>query len=201
MLAAAWAEGDRSYKVEAALLKSLSRIRKPTLKSLEDALGRDSHREVIRQAALAALARHQEPRSIEILLEWTGVDRPRRCRMAAIAALGQRVARVATAEAVTAKVVKRLTGLLQAPGPRIRAAALQAMRRLGGSAKAAEEVVASLAEHDPEGRVRVAARDALKALQQEKTASAELDRLRGELESLRKRNRDLADRLKKLEAK
>ena len=54
---------------------------------------------------------------------------------------------------------------------------------------------------DTEGRVRVAAQAALKAMQTEKTASAELDRLRGELESLRKRNRDLADRLKKLEAK
>jgi uncharacterized protein YlxW (UPF0749 family) len=47
----------------------------------------------------------------------------------------------------------------------------------------------------------VAARAALKALKQEKTATAELDRLRGELDSLRKRNQDLADRLKKLEAK
>jgi len=171
------------------------------LKMLEDALGRDSHREVIRQTALTALARRKEPRVIEILLEWTGADRPRRCRMAAIAGLGQRVTRVATPEMETGKVVTRLTGLLQAPGPRIRAAALQAMRRLGGSAKAAEDVVASLAEHDPEGRVRVAAQAALKAMQTEKTASAELDRLRGELESLRKRNRDLADRLKKLEAK
>ena len=201
VLEAAWSEGDRSYKVEAAVLKSLARIRKPPLKMLEDALGRDSHREVIRQTALTALARRKEPRAIEILLEWTGADRPRRCRMAAIAGLGQRVTRVATPEMETAKVVKRLTGLLQAPGPRIRAAALQAMRRLGGSAKAAEDVVASLAEHDPEGRVRVAAQAALKAMQTEKTASAELDRLRGELESLRKRNRDLADRLKKLEAK
>ncbi|HAB10530.1 MAG TPA: hypothetical protein DCE47_02440, partial [Planctomycetaceae bacterium] len=201
VLEAAWSEGDRSYKVEAAVLKSLARIRKPPLKMLEDALGRDSHREVIRQAALTALARRKEPRAIEILLEWTGADRPRRCRMAAIAGLGQRVTRVATPEEETGKVVKRLTGLLQAPGPRIRAVALQAMRRLGGSAKAAEDVVASLAEHDPEGRVRVAAQAALKAMQTEKTASAELDRLRGELESLRKRNRDLADRLKKLEAK
>ena len=201
VLEAAWSEGDRSYKVEAAVLKSLARIRKPPLKMLEDALGRDSHREVIRQTALTALARRKEPRAIEILLEWTGADRPRRCRMAAIAGLGQRVTRVATPEMETGKVVKRLTGLLQAPGPRIRAAALQAMRRLGGSAKAAEDVVASLAEHEPEGRVRVAAQAALKAMQTEKTASAELDRLRGELESLRKRNRDLADRLKKLEAK
>ena len=53
---------------------------------------------------------------------------------------------------VVGKVVKMLTGLLGVAGPRIRAAALQAMRRLGSSAKAAEEVVASLAEHDPEGR-------------------------------------------------
>ena len=48
--------------------------------------------------------------------------------------------------------------------------------------------------------LRGAARAALTALQQEKPASAELDRLRGELESLRKRNRDLAARLKQLES-
>ena len=125
----------------------------------------------------------------------------RRCRMAAIAGLGQRVTRAGTPDSARARVVKVLTELLGARGPRIRGAALQAMRRLGNSAKAAEEVVASLAEHDPEGRVRVAARAALKALQQEKPASAELDRLRGELDSLKKRNQDLADRLKKLEAK
>ena len=152
-------------------------------------------------AALGALARHKQPRAIEILLDWTGTNRPRRCRMAAIQALGERVSRGKTPELMAGKVVKMLTGLLGAPGPRIRAAALQAVRRLGASAKTAEEVVASLAEHDPEGRVRVAARAALKALQTEKIASAELDRLRGELDSLRKRNQDLADRLKKLEAK
>ncbi len=201
VLETAWADGDPSYKVEAAVLRSLARIRTLPLKTLEEALARDSHREAIRTAALGALRRRQEPRSVEILLEWTGPDRPRRCRIAAIAALGERVIRVATPPAVAAKVIKRLTDLLRSAGPRIRAAALQAMRRMGGSAKAAEKVVASLAEHDPEGRVRTAARDALKALQKEKTASAELDRLRGELDSLQKRNRDLADRLKKLEAK
>jgi uncharacterized membrane protein len=47
----------------------------------------------------------------------------------------------------------------------------------------------------------VAARAALKAMQTAKSSSAELDRLRGELDSLKKRNQDLADRLKKLEAK
>ncbi len=201
VLETAWADGDPSYKVEAAVLRSLARIHKLPLKTLEEALDRDSHREAIRMAALGALRRRQEPRSVEILLEWTGSDRPRRCRIAAIAALGERVTRVATPSAVVEKVIKRLTDLLRSAGPRIRAAALQAMRRMGGSAKAAEKVVASLAEHDPEGRVRTAARDALKALQKEKTASAELDRLRGELDSLQKRNRDLADRLKKLEAK
>jgi len=201
VLATAWSDGDPSYKVEAAVLRSLARIRPLPLKTLEEALKRDSHRETIRQAALGALARHKDLKAIEILLGWTTPDRPRRCRMAAIAGLGQRVTRAGTPDSATVRVVKALTGLLEARGPRIRGAALQAMRRLGHSAKAAEEVVASLAEHDPEGRVRVAARAALKALKQEKTATAELDRLRGELDSLRKRNQDLADRLKKLEAK
>ena len=201
VLATAWSDGDPSYKVEAAVLRSLARIRPLPLKTLEEALKRDSHRETIRQAALGALARHKDLKAIEILLGWTTPDRPRRCRMAAIAGLGQRVTRAGTPDSATVRVVKALTGLLEARGPRIRGAALQAMRRLGHSAKAAEEVVASLAEHDPEGRVRVAARAALKALQQEKTATAELDRLRRELDSLRKRNQDLADRLKKLEAK
>jgi aminopeptidase N len=201
VLETAWSDGDPSYKVEAAVLRSLARIRPLPLKTLEKALKRESHRETIRQAALGALARHKDLKAIEILLSWTTPDRPRRCRMAAIAGLGQRVTRAGTPDSATVRVVKALTGLLEARGPRIRGAALQAMRRLGHSAKAAEEVVASLAEHDPEGRVRVAARAALKALQQEKTATAELDRLRGELDSLRKRNQDLADRLKKLEAK
>jgi len=201
VLEKAWSDGDPSYKVEAAVLRSLARIRPLPLKTLEAALKRDSHRETIRQAALGALSRHKDLKSIEILLGWTTPDRPRRCRMAAIAGLGQRVTRAGTPDSAMARVVKVLTELLGARGPRIRGAALQAMRRLGNSAKAAEEVVASLAEHDPEGRVRVAARAALKALQQEKTASAELDRLRGELDSLKKRNQDLADRLKKLEAK
>ena len=95
----------------------------------------------------------------------------------------------------------RLTQLLKAPGPRIRASAVTALRQLAGSARSASDAGASLAEHDPEGRVRVAAKSALEALQKEPTASAELDRLRTELESLRKRNRNLAERLEKLEAK
>ena len=201
VLATHWSDGDPSYKVEAEVLKSLARLRELPLKSLEEALARESHREVIRLAALGAMIRQKDARATDVLLKWSRADRPRRCRMAAITALGERVVRQKTPDAVTESVVKMLTGLLESSGPRIRGAALQALRRLGESAKAAESVVSSLAEHDPETRVKVAARAALKAMQTAKSSSAELDRLRGELDSLKKRNQDLADRLKKLEAK
>ena len=196
-----WKAGDRSYKVEANVLRSLGRLQPLELVVVKQALKRDSHREVIRQAALGVLARHPSGEAVELITDWVTPDRPRRCRMAAISALGERVVRPGVSDESRKKVIEVLTTLLSESGPRIRTSALGALRRLGSEAGAAEEVIASLAENDPEGRVRVAARDALKALKTAKTATGELDRLRGELETLRKRNQDLADRLKKLEAK
>lgn len=196
-----WDEGDPSYRVEAAVLASLARVQPQSLAMLKQALTRDSHREVLRLEALGAIRKLKEAAAIDVLLEWTQADRPRRCRQVAITGIADRVTRFETDKKITRKVVTRLTQLLKAPGPRIRASAVTALRQLAGSARSASDAVASLAEHDPEGRVRVAAKSALEALQKEPTASAELDRLRTELESLRKRNRNLAERLEKLEAK
>ena len=97
--------------------------------------------------------------------------------------------------------MKTLTGYLQQDGSRVRRAVIGALRDLGSTAAPAREIVASLAEQDPDGRVRNLAEAALAKLNTNGPAPGELSKLRSELEKLRKDNTDLKGRLHRLESK
>ena len=83
----------------------------------------------------------------------------------------------------------------------MRQATVDALAALGRDARSAEAALESLADHDPEDRVRTAARQALKKLAADQPATAELARLRKQIEELRTRNTKLEGRLQKLETK
>jgi len=202
-LAAKHERGDASYFVEAAALEALSKAqKKPGPELFLAALKRDSHAEVIRRAALSGLGACSEPSALDVLLEWTQPGHPRACRMAALGGVGEFLTRNDVAPSQRASSLDALLISVKQGESRIRRAGISALRHLGSIAgQPAIGVLKSLAEHDPDERVRVAAHEAAKQLVADNPASQELERLRGELDRLTTRNSELEDRLLKLEAK
>ncbi|HXE76212.1 MAG TPA: M1 family aminopeptidase [Candidatus Xenobia bacterium] len=82
-------EKEAKTYVVAAAVKSLGRVGAAgAFERLRDALKRDSHREVIRRAALEGLAHLGDARGLGIAMEWSKYGKPPRAREAAIEALG-----------------------------------------------------------------------------------------------------------------
>jgi aminopeptidase N len=198
-----WSAGDASYFVEAAVLEALSKAdRTPKAGLFVAGLERDSHTEVIRQAALKGLGRSREPAALDTLLEWAGRGRPREARVAALAGAADFLRRNDVTTAQTEQVIERLVESLDsAETPKVRQAAVDALRDLGRTARPALAAVEALAEHDPNGRVRTAAEKAAQAIRTEAAPADELTRLRERVDELQEENENLGDRLIKLEAK
>jgi aminopeptidase N len=197
------AEGDASYFVEAQVLTSLAKVqRRPEIEPFLAALEVDSHNEVIREAALEALGSSFDPRALDVLVEWTKRGRQRTCRIAAMGAVARFLKRNDVTPAQQSAALDVLLGSLEGESTRVRRAAIGALRELGTTAgRPAMALLRSLAQHDPDDRVRSAAADAVKQLVADNPAADELGRLRTEIEDLERRNRELEDRLLQLEAK
>jgi aminopeptidase N len=196
-------QGDPSYHVEAALLTAQGKVKKSlSLDQLTAALAKPSHREVIRVAAIRELSKLDDPKALDLLTEWIKPGHPRDCRTAALGALAKSLKAHEFDPDVEKKVLDVLANTLEDDGPRVRRAALAAVGDLGARADGAKPVVARLSQHDASGRVRLAAEDALKKINGSGGRDdAELARLRKRVEELAKKNKDLENRLKKLEAK
>jgi aminopeptidase N len=194
--------GDASYFVEAAVIKSLAKVqRSPSLDPLLAALKKKSHADVIQQAALTGIGRVIDPRGLDILLDWTKPNRPRSCRSAAMKSLATFLERNDVSNSNKTRVVDTLVGYLGTDGPRVRRSVIETLRELGGIARPAIQTIETLAQYDPNGRVRTAAEAAVKKMRDGSTSSKELTRLRDEISGLNKRNKDLQERLLKLESK
>jgi aminopeptidase N len=195
-------QGDASYFVEASVITTLTAVKTELpLEMLTIQLAKPSHSEVIRQAALRSLAKSKNGKALDVLLEWSRRGKPPLCRMAALKATGSWLAKHKPSEAVQSRAIDEIITRFDGESARIRRAAAEALRELGTAAKPAREVLATLAEHEPDRRVRAAAEAALKKLDAGNSSSEAVSKLRGELGVLQKRNKELADRLLKLEAK
>ncbi|MCH7990263.1 MAG: HEAT repeat domain-containing protein, partial [Planctomycetes bacterium] len=103
-------KGDESYFVEAALLDSLVKVqRKPAAEPLAAALKKDSHREVIRQAALRGLGKSPDPDALGTLLEWTKRGHPRSCRTTAMSSLATYLSRNDVSSEKRTEVLETMT--------------------------------------------------------------------------------------------
>jgi aminopeptidase N len=184
------------------MIESAAKVqRDPDLAPLVAALEKDSHNEVIRIAALRGLADSTDPKAFDALLAWTKQGKPQSCRTTAVASHATFLKRNAADEKRTQLAVESLSEYLVGDTPRVRRAAATALRDLGSSAQPAATILRSLAEHDPDSRVRSLAETALGKIDSDTPAPTELSKLRAELEKLRKENETLEDRLQKLEAK
>jgi len=187
--------GDASYFVEAESALALARTRSPRAYDLLiKAMDRPSYLDVIRSQALAGLAELRDARAIDVALQAARYGEPVVGRRAAIAALGLLGAEHADRKR---QVRERLIELLEDPDFRARIAAVEALRVLGDAG-----AIAALgrAEHrDLDGRVRRRAREVIRALGEGTTQEDAVKRLRDQLEKLDAENRELKERVLKLE--
>jgi aminopeptidase N len=194
--------GDKSYYVEAALVESIARVQgTPTVESIKYALDLPSHRECIRQAALQGLALSREKEALDLLIEWTKRGKPRDCRRTALRCLGTYFSQNEVPTADTQRVVELLISNIQNEGPAVREGSAEAFRELGQAGRPSIDLLTSLSQHDPNRRVRAAARLAVEKLKSNAPSNEELSRLRNLVDELRKERQTLEERLLRLEAK
>lgn len=189
---------DASYYVEAEAAKSLGKTRsRRAFDALKKALTKDSHNEIIRYMAFEGLAELRDERAMPICVDWTAYGRPPRAREGAALALGKLGERLGPASPASRQAFDRLVELLNDPSLRVRLQAVLSLQELG-DAKAVPHLEA-IAARDLDGRIVRRAREAARDLREGRQRSEEVRGLREDLDKLRQDNRELRDRLDRLE--
>ena len=192
-LAALLQKGDESYFVEAEAARALGKTRSPSAyDALIDALGRDSHQDVIRAAAMDGLAELRDERGLEVAKEWAAYGKPQPVRSSAVGA----AAKLGEERKDT---VEYLSDFLYDPWLRVRLRTLDALESLG-DAKAIARVSAMI-DRELDGRVRRRAKEVIDSLRTGSKGKGEVKKLQDEIDKLQEQNKTLMDRLDKLEAK
>ncbi len=172
--------------VVAAALKSLGKMQAPkAFDTLRGALGRDSHRDIIRQKAFEGLAELGDARGLPLALEWARYGRPPRAREAAIEALGK-------LGRGNDDVFRYLTSLLTDPYVWARRAALTALGELGDAR--ALPTLEAFAANELERRLQREAEIAIGKLRRAQAAKRTADDLAREVESLKQEVRTLREK-------
>jgi len=196
-------KGDASYYVEVAAIDAYAKLRPDRLRErLEPLLKRPSHKEVVRQTVLRGLAETRDPKTVGVLMEWTKRGKARDCRAAAMGALTRLARNVKLPDATLTEIVDRLSAnLSRHETARVRTAAIGALRDLGDVAQPAVGMLSVVADQDPEGRVRTAARHAVDKIRTGTPPQVELGQLRKDLKELKDKNKKLEQRLDAIEGK
>ena len=200
-------QGDRSYYVEAAAAKAVGIVGLTTHKDCLDEViqllksvlqERAGWNEVVRAGAIAGLAQLKtSPQALEILLEYTALGMSPALRLAAIRALGT----IASGQTPVnlEQILLRLTQLAKETFFLTQVAVVAALGQM--ETPKAIDILQSLAEHTPDGRVRRSAQEAMQKIQKNSGAEQALKQLREELDELKQQNQELKSRLETLEAK
>src|SRR5207249_1635707 len=104
--------------------------------------------------------------------------KPRQCRTAALDALARLASGTTPTEEQQRRIVSALTACLEGEGPRVRGAAISALRELGRGATPALTALDALGLHDPNERVRDLARQARDQIRSSGQVPPEVGRLR-----------------------
>lgn len=186
------AHGDPSYQVEGEAAKSLGKTRQPeAFDEIVAALERPSWNSVIQQRALEGLGELQGERGLAIALDWTTYGRPQPARALAVGAIEKLGKDHDTA-------IDRLIDLLEDPWLRVRIRSAQALATL--KVERAAAALERMAGRDLDGRAVRAARIALRDIRKPSAGGAETKRLHERLDAIEQENRELKERLERLEA-
>jgi aminopeptidase N len=188
---------DPSYFVEAESAMSLAKTRSPrAFEKLKEAMTRPSYLDVILSMCLSGMAELRDERGIDIALEAAKYGKPVVGRRAAIGVLGTLAGEFPQHKR---RVRETLVDLLDDPDFRARIAVVEALRVLGdteaiGPLKRAEG-------KDLDGRVRRRAREVSRKLAEGSPHEEQVRSLRDAVEKLQDENRELKERVMKLETR
>lgn len=186
LLVARLKAGDPSWLVESELARAAGRTRRPTAyEALAGALARESWRDVVRVGAVEGLGALRDARAIPLLLALTAPAAGASTRRAAVGALAE-------LGDDRREVREALEQMLDERDPYLVPEVLRALARLRDGASV--EPVARALRLTDDGRVRRAAREALRSLQAREGAE-EMRRLRDDLDALRDELRGLRDQV------
>jgi aminopeptidase N len=197
VLTAVLRQTDASYFVEAEAAAALGKTHADgALPSLQEASQKGSWNEVIRHGVCRGLAELKDVRAIPLLVDLTVYGRPPQARYAAIRALGKLGGEKDPAPDV---IVDTLTALLDEEQFRTRMAVLDALTSLNSpkTLPALERWQA----RDLDGRVKRRLAEVLEAIRSSRKQADDMQQLRDDVQTLRKENKKLIERLDRLEAR
>jgi aminopeptidase N len=192
--------GDESYNVEAAIVEALAKVSdSPPRDILEASLSKESHRDVIRSKALAGLSLCKDIEALETLKTWTKQGHNRTARMAAMNALAQSLKKHEFPKEKQTEAVELLAGYLKETGPRIRRSAIAALTLVPTLAQNETDRLANMADHDADPRVRTAAKNAVKKIEEARSPN-QVQKLQTELEKLQEQYKKLQEQVEKIQS-
>jgi aminopeptidase N len=206
-------EGDPSYYVEAAAMRSLAKVatadlhdgtktkskEAKVLKLLQEVLEtRAGWNETVRSGAIAGLSHMKTSEAaLDLILTYTNPGVPQPLRLAAIRALGK----VSTGQDKP-QVQRILDRLEELSGESFFLTQVAVVAALGAmETSKAITILQALADQTPDGRVRRRAEEAIQTVRQASTPDQALKSLQEELDQMKKDNQELRSRLEQLEAK
>ncbi len=198
---------DKSYYCEAAIASSLGSILSGNLKEktaevielLKQVLEtRSGWNEVVRSGAISGLSKLKtNPLAVDIIADYTKLGIPQALRLAAIRALGT-VSTGQTPNKVE-EIIEQLDAISQESFFLTQVAVTTALGQM--ETQKAVNILQSLSDRTPDGRVKRRAEEAIKKVQKKLGSDKGIQSLRDEVEKLKQENQELQSRLANLEAK
>ncbi len=187
-------KGDESYYVEAETSWSLGRIKLPdAFDTIKQQLSKDSHVDIIRRLALRGLAELELEKSVDVLMEWAGKNKPVLVRNEAINGLGMLGKRFRTEE-----ILDTIAPMLKEKNFRIKITAVIAIEKIGDlrGVKYLQEAM----EREVDGRIKRRAYEAINKIHKEAKKPEEIAKLRKDIEEMEKTTKESNAKIRKLEA-
>jgi aminopeptidase N len=198
-LAARLEAGDPSYYVEAACVSAYAAAAAEPRQLLVAALERESHNDVIRQAALNALRGLDDPSLVSHFARYTSGTFTPRTRNTATRCLSVAGLPGAPQEHVEA-ALSALGPLLRSSSQRVRGAALGALEAIGEAARPLLKEVDRLGVQDPREGTRERAKKVAESIRAGAPPSEQLRRLEAARRKSEQERRRLEGRVDKLES-
>lgn len=189
---------ERSDYVLSETCRTLGELRaEPARDFLESCLGRESHNDCLRAAAVEGLAKLREPGLLPKLYECLGLGRHPKLREAATGAIPSLARLLPLGHPARQEAKERLERCLDDPWLRVRIRGAEGLKALGeaSSTSALEERIS----RELDGRARRAMRLSERDLKRQPPLGEELERLRDELKRLELDHGKLKERLEKVE--
>jgi len=186
---------EESPYVVARAIRALGELKcEKAKRAITKALSRDSHNEVIRQAALDALVTLEAEESLKTVARYTSAGKPRRARPSAISAVG----RLGKWMDKKDRPREMLVELLKDPSRRVRSATVDALGELGDP-KAIDDLERFAKTTKDDGEKGNAER-AVERINAAREQTDEVRELRQEVDRLKKAGEEVDKRVKQLES-